>query len=129
MEAAKIVNLYDLNETEEQMIAKKKICVQPPRCMQVKNGKLHPCDFGTALYGLNIGRYEMDYVDIENTPDTAELKKKIHDFIDQPYYRTCGHCRIGGIADRAGCFSPGQIIFRQKVSGTERILSSYAEEE
>lgn len=86
--------LYDLHETEEQMIAKKKMCAQPPRCMQVKNGKLHPCDFGTALYSLNLGRYEMDYVDIENTPDTQELREKIRSFIDQPYYRTCGHCRM-----------------------------------
>lgn len=84
--------LYDLGDTQEQMIKKKADCIQPPRCMQVKNGKLHPCDFATALYSLNLGRYEMDYVDIEGSASVEDLKEKIREFIDQPYYRTCGHC-------------------------------------
>lgn len=87
--------LYDLGDSEETMIKKKKGCVQPPRCLQVKNGKLHPCDFGTAVYSLGIADYEMDYVDIENSTSTAELKEKIRAYIDQPYYRTCGHCSFG----------------------------------
>ncbi len=84
--------LYDLGDTEEQMKAKKAACVQPPRCMQVKNGKLHPCDFATALYSLNLGRYEMDYIDIEHADSIESLRESIRAFIDQPYYRTCGHC-------------------------------------
>lgn len=84
--------LYDLGDTEEQMIGKKTKCVQPPRCMQIKNGKLHPCDFATALYSLHLGDYEMDYVDIEHAVSKEELKKAIRAFIEQPYYRTCGHC-------------------------------------
>jgi len=86
--------LFDLNDTEEIMIAKKNDCIQPPRCMQVKNGKLHPCDFGTAVYSLGIADYEMDYIDIEHTENVQELKDKIRKFIDQPYYRTCGHCYL-----------------------------------
>lgn len=84
--------LYDLGDTEAQMIKKKADCIQPPRCMQVKNGKLHPCDFATALYSLDLGRYEMDYVDIEGSASVEDLREKIRAFIDQPYYRTCGHC-------------------------------------
>lgn len=84
--------LYDLGDTEEQMIKKKTDCIQPPRCMQIKNGKLHPCDFATALYSLNLGRYEMDYVDLEGSASVEDLREKIRVFIDQPYYRTCGHC-------------------------------------
>lgn len=84
--------LYDLGDSEEMMIQKKQGCIQPPRCMQVKNGKLHPCDFGTAIYSLGIADYEMDYVDIEHSTSTEELRNQIRGYIDQPYYRTCGHC-------------------------------------
>lgn len=86
--------LYDLGDSEETMIQKKKNCFQPPRCMQVKNGKLHPCDFGTAVYSLGIADYESDYVDIEHSKSSEELREKIRAYIDQPYYRVCGHCQV-----------------------------------
>ncbi|NBJ02672.1 radical SAM protein [Lachnospiraceae bacterium] len=107
--------LYDLHDTEEQMIAKKAGCVQPPRCMQVKNGKLHPCDFATALYSLNLGRYEMDYVDIEHSVSSEELKKAIKAFIEQPYYRTCGHCAgMQGLTSKAA--EQGYMDFKKPIS-------------
>lgn len=94
--------LYDLGDSEERMIAKKKGCIQPPRCMQVKNGKLHPCDFGTALYSLGIADYEMDYIELDKAGSTDELKQQIRDYIDQPYYRTCGHCAgMQGLTSKA----------------------------
>ena len=106
--------LYDLHDSVEVMIQKKSRCVPPNRCMQVKNGKLHPCDFGTALYGLNIARYEMDYVDIEHTPDREELRRKIRDFIDQPYYKICGHCR-GHIGLTAKAAEQGYMDFKKPI--------------
>lgn len=94
--------LYDLGDTEEEMIAKKEKCLQPPRCMQVKNGKMHPCDFGTAVYSLGIADYENNYVDIENSKSTEELRDEIWKFIEQPYYRVCGHCTgMQGLTDKA----------------------------
>ena len=84
--------LYNLHDSEEVMSRKKQMCVQPPRCMQVKNGKLHPCDFGTALYSLGIADYEMDYIDIEHCDSIDNLREQIRAYIDQPYYKTCGHC-------------------------------------
>lgn len=84
--------LYNLGDSEEVMTWKKTNCIPPNRCMQVKNGKLHPCDFGTALYSLEIADYEMDYVDIEHCDSVEELRERIRAYIDQPYYRTCGHC-------------------------------------
>ncbi len=84
--------LYDKGDTELQMMDKKKICVLPPRAMQVKNGKLHPCDFGTAVYSLGLGQYESDYVDLAGAASGKTLKKQIQDYMDQPYYRVCGHC-------------------------------------
>lgn len=94
--------LYDLGDDEATMIAKKKACIQPPRCMQVKNGKLHPCDFGTALYSLHLGEYEMDYVDLDAAESDSERKEMIRAFVDQPYYRTCGHCAgMQGLTSKA----------------------------
>lgn len=94
--------LYDLNDSEEVMIEKKTNCIQPPRCMQIKNGKLHPCDFGTSVYSLGIANYSTDYVDIENTESADELKTKIRNYIEQPYYRVCGHCKgMQGLTSKA----------------------------
>lgn len=108
--------LYDLGDSQEQMVAKKARCAQPPRCMQIKNGKLHPCDFATALYSLDLGRYEMDYVDIENIDSCEELKAAIRAFIDQPYYRTCGHCAgMLGLTSKAA--EQGYMDFKKPIEG------------
>ena len=107
--------MYDLGDTQEQMIEKKKRCVQPPRCMQVKNGKLHPCDFATALYSLNLGRYEMDYVDIEHSKSNDELKEKIRNFVDQPYYRVCGHC-AGALGLTSKAAEQGYMDFKKPLT-------------
>lgn len=110
--------LYDLGDTEEAMIAKKAACGQPPRCMQIKNGKLHPCDFATALYSLNLGRYEMDYVDIEHADSKETLKESIRAFIDQPYYRTCGHCTgMQGLTSKAA--EQGYMDFKKPLNLSE----------
>ena len=107
--------LYDLGDTEEQMIAKKAGCIQPPRCMQIKNGKLHPCDFATAIYSLGLGRYEMDYVDIEHADTKETLKESIRAFIDQPYYRTCGHCAgMQGLTSKAA--EQGYMDFKKPLN-------------
>lgn len=87
--------LYDLGDSEERMIQKKKACTQPPRCMQVKDGKLFPCDFGNAIYSLGIADYEMDYVDLKNSTSKEQLRESIRKFVDQPYYKSCGYCFSG----------------------------------
>lgn len=84
--------LYDLGDTVEVMIKKKNICPQPPRCMQIKNGFLHPCDFGTATFSLGICKKEGSALDLRQYENTASLKKAIAAFIDQPYYPPCGYC-------------------------------------
>lgn len=107
--------LFDLNKSVEEMKKKKEGCIQPPRCMQVKNGKLHPCDFGTAVYSLGIADYPMDYVDIKNTESIEELRSKIRSFIDQPYYRTCGHCEYSnGTTSKAA--EQGYMDFTKKLN-------------
>ena len=106
--------LYDLGDSEEVMKQKKARCIQPPRCMQVKNGKLHPCDFGTAVYSLGIADYEMDYIDIEHSNSTDELREKIRAYIDQPYYRVCGHCAgMLGLTSKAA--EQGYMDFKKPI--------------
>ncbi len=106
--------LYDLGISEEDMIAKKQACVQPPRCMQIKNGKLHPCDFGTAIYSLGIADYETDYIDFEKIDNIEELREKIRNYIDQPYYRVCGHCNYQGLSSKAA--EQGYYDFKKPIN-------------
>ena len=107
--------LYDLGDSEEKMTAKKARCVQPPRCMQIKNGKLHPCDFATALYSLGLGRYEMDYIDIEHADTKEALRESIRAFFDQPYYRACGHCAgMQGLTSKAA--EQGYMDFKKPLN-------------
>ena len=107
--------LYNLHESEGDMIKKKQDCVFPIRCLMLKNGKLHPCDFAAALYCLHLADYETDYVDIEHTPDIDELKRRLQDFFDQPYYRACGHCR-GQIGLTAKAAEQGYMDFKKPLN-------------
>ena len=110
--------LYNLGDSVEVMTRKKKNCVMPPRCMQLKNGKLHPCDFGTALYCLGIADYEMDYVDVANSTSTEELKRQIREYIDQPYYKTCGHCAgMMGLTSKAA--EQGYLDFKKPINKSD----------
>lgn len=80
--------LYKVNRTEEEMIAQRKKCIQ---WHQIKNGKIHPCDFATALYSLKIADYSTDYVDLTEDLPKDQMKKKIKEYIERPYYQSCGH--------------------------------------
>lgn len=93
--------LYDKNMPVEKLIEKKKRCTHPPRCMMIKDGKLHPCDFAAAVYHLNIADYKEDYVVLDDYEIGEELKERIRDFMEQPYYRVCGHCEGTGETSKA----------------------------
>lgn len=92
LEWLKPSTLYDLGKNVEEMTRDKQACDMPPRNLQAKNGKIHPCDLGVAIHNIGIADYPEDYVDIARTPDMNELRKKIRLFISAPYYRSCGHC-------------------------------------
>lgn len=93
--------LYNKNMTKEQLINKKQNCTHNPRCMMIKNGKLHPCDFAAAVYNLGIADYKEDYIEFDQYKDSKELKNKIIEFIDKPYYEVCGHCQTKGKTAKA----------------------------
>lgn len=106
--------LYDKNMSENEMTLRKKSCTHPPRCMMIKDGKLHPCDFAAAVYGLGIADYGMDYVDLDSAETGEPLKMKIKEFMKQPYYRVCGHCKGFGLTAIAA--EQGYMDFTQKQS-------------
>lgn len=92
LEWIKPSTLYDLGNAQADMERKKQSCAMPPRNLQAKNGKLHPCDLGVALTCIGILDDPEDYVDIAGTPDLMALREKIRAFIHAPFYRACGHC-------------------------------------
>lgn len=105
--------LYDKNMTKEQLIHKKQCCPHNPRCMMIKDGKLHPCDFAAAIYHLGIANYKEDYIEFDKYNDSKELKHKIINFIDKPYYRVCGHCQSTGETAKAA--EQGYVDFTKKL--------------
>lgn len=105
--------LYSLGETVEEMTQKKQRCHHPPRCMMIKNGKLHPCDFAAAVYGLKIADYTTDYVNLEEVVEPKKLKEDIRNFIDQSYYQVCGHCHIGGMGITSKAAEQGYMDFKK----------------
>ena len=58
---------------------------------QLKNGKIHPCDFANAVYSLGVADYVTDYVDLTEEIDSQEMKEKIYHYVNRPFYETCGH--------------------------------------
>ncbi|MBU5488416.1 radical SAM protein [Clostridium sp. MSJ-8] len=105
--------LYNKNMTKEQLINKKQNCTHNPRCMMIKNGKLHPCDFAAAVYNLGIADYKEDYIEFDQYKDSKELKNKIIEFIDKPYYEVCGHCQAQGKTAKAA--EQGYIDFKKQL--------------
>ena len=95
--------LYDKHLDEAAVKAKKQGCKAPPRCIQLKNGKVHPCDFANAVHSLEVADYPTDYVDLKASPDPVELRRKLHAFMDADLYKVCGHCcTTGTLTSTAG---------------------------
>lgn len=84
--------LKKLDVDENYMINKKRNCPLPPRNLQVKNGKVHTCDKGVAIYNMGIADYPTDYLDLTQKVSRAELRQKFREFRDRPFYYNCGHC-------------------------------------
>jgi len=83
--------LYDKGQSVEEMTTKKQGCWFPD-CLQVKNGRMHPCDFGAAVHGLGVADYPDSYVDLTAEQSLTELRESILAWRDRPYYAVCSHC-------------------------------------
>lgn len=73
--------------TNEEIIEKKSKCTH---WLQIKNGKVHPCDFAQSLYSLQLADYESDYVDLSKYSGN-ELKKELVEYYKKPFYESCRH--------------------------------------
>ena len=102
--------LYHLDITEQEMTEKKQSCTHWD---QLKNGKLHPCDFATALYSLYIADYPSDYVELDANVSNELMREKIRTYLERPYYLSCGHHRRGnGMTSKAA--EQGYYDFKSK---------------
>lgn len=84
----KPTTLYKLDMSNEEKMQMKSKC---EHWHQVKNGKVHPCDYANAIYSLGIADYKTDYVDLTEDVSSEEMKEKLREYINRPYYETCGH--------------------------------------
>ena len=80
--------LYNQHLDEEKKCKLKSKCTH---WHQIKNGKVHPCDFATSIYSLGIADYPTDYVDLTRDISSSELKKELKEYIARDYYESCGH--------------------------------------
>ncbi|MEI8084382.1 MAG: radical SAM protein [Actinomycetes bacterium] len=88
--------LYDRELSVEVRAMKKSQCPSPPRMLHLKSGKIHPCDLANAVYSIGIADYPGDYVDVAHSPSPEALRERLREFMDAPYYHTCGHCACTG---------------------------------
>lgn len=77
--------------SDEDLIRQKEICVH---WHQIKNGKIHPCDYAMSLYNLHIADYESDYIDLTKEWSRKELRKAFMEYVNRPFYESCRHDRI-----------------------------------
>lgn len=81
-------SLANKHYSDEIAAEKKSICTH---WHQIKNGKVHPCDFATAIYSLHVADYENDYIDLNRDVSKEELKEQLRQYINKPFYESCRH--------------------------------------
>jgi len=103
--------LYELEPSLEAKAQRKKRCDylhKYLRCHQLKNGKLHPCDFANSVYSLGVADYKTDYVDLSNK---TNLHKRLYEHYNASYYNVCGHCRGSSLGTVKGAALQGKLDF------------------
>lgn len=99
--------LYQVSNDIEYMTRKKQNCPMPPRNLQIRDGKVHVCDRGVALYAMGVADYPEDYFILTNKSSMEEKRELFRQFINRPFYYTCGHC--GGCHGNAPSALQGKI--------------------
>ena len=87
--------IYKSSDDEEYMRNKKERCLMPPRNLQIRDGKVHTCDRGVALYAMGVVDYPTDYYQLQEEYSLAERRENFRRFVNSPFYYTCGHCGTG----------------------------------
>ena len=84
--------IYKFSDDVSYMTAKKQACIMPPRNLQIRDGKVHVCDRGVALYAMGAVDYPEDYYVLTQSGSLRERRQRFRDFVNRPFYYTCGHC-------------------------------------
>ena len=84
--------LWKYSSDISYMEMKKSGCPMPPRNLQIRDGKIHVCDKGVALYAMGTVDYPEDYFMLQKEMPLDQKRELFRKFIEKPYYQTCGHC-------------------------------------
>jgi len=82
-------SLISKERTDEDITERKAECTH---WHQIKNGKVHPCDFSMSIYSLHVADYPSDYVDLNQDISREELRKQIKEYDSRPFYESCRYC-------------------------------------
>lgn len=82
------VTLENKNISDEMAQQLKQSCTHWD---QIKNGKVHPCDFANSVYSLGIADYPDSYVDLNMYNSKEDLREAIRTYRDKTFYEVCKH--------------------------------------
>jgi len=60
--------------------------------VQLKGGKIYPCDFGQSVDCLHLQNYPDSYVTLKY----GDLRRRLRDFLERDHYQVCERCAYGG---------------------------------
>lgn len=82
--------LGDNHFDRETLVRSKEAC--GVKFLYILNDKIFPCAMCLSVNDLGIADYPGDYIRISDCKDAAELKEKIRELVNRPYYQSCSHC-------------------------------------
>ncbi len=103
--------IYKHSDDIEYMTQKKQHCLMPPRNLQIRDGRVHVCDRGVALYAMGIADYPEDYYLLTQPGTRLERRQKFREFVDRPFYYTCGHCGSGTVMSAPSAIQGRMDVF------------------
>ncbi len=111
--------LYKVSDDIEYMTKRKQGCSMPPRNLQVRDGKVHVCDKGVALYATGVADFREDYFDLTQNINLEEKRQRFREFVDKPFYYTCGYCE--GVPGNAPSALQGKIDAYDRKTYEDRV--------
>lgn len=105
--------LFELEESDEQLLRKKKNCgnffkqsqkeVKTDQTFIAKNGKFYPCQHCDTIHNLGIKDYKTDYMLLSKNTSIEQTIKEMKLLISKEWYGACKHCKPSGeLVEKAG---------------------------
>jgi len=89
-------SLRKMNLPEATKIAMKGSCNSRNSCKTIQNGVYYPCTTTAGIGSHHLVDYPCDWARIDDTCSAEELRIKIKEIDERPYYESCDHCCEGG---------------------------------